>query len=135
MGGTERGRDQPAVVPTGEPSGDDTAQGSLRRAADAASALGGHRAGSSGVYRSMTATTPSAEHPLDGTLIRSLYPSLRRLAAVVAPAEVGPDDLMQEAFERYLARSPSGINNPEAYLRRVIVHTASNHRRQLVVRR
>lgn len=131
MGDTTRGRGQPAVVPTGEPSGDDTTRGSLGHPANPALTLGGHRRGSSGVYRSMTATTPSAEHPLDGTLIRSLYPSLRRLAAVVAPAEVGPDDLLQEAFERYLARSPSGIDNPEAYMRRVIVHTASNHRRRL----
>jgi RNA polymerase sigma factor (sigma-70 family) len=66
----------------------------------------------------------------DAALVR-LYPRLRRFAAVVAPAEVGPDDLVQEALERLLARDTSGIVNVEAYLRQTMLRLASNHRRRL----
>lgn len=79
----------------------------------------------------MTDTEPSVEHRLSEAKLRKLYPSLRRFAAVVAPAEVGPDDLLQEAFERFLTRPSTDVGNLEAYLRRVIVNTASNHRRRL----
>lgn len=79
----------------------------------------------------MTETEPTLKHRLDDATMRRLYPNLRRLAAVVAPAEVGPDDLLQEAFERLLAHGSADIANVEAYLRRIIVNTASNHRRRL----
>ncbi len=39
----------------------------------------------------------------DRELIHDLYPSLRRLAAVVGPADVEPDDLVQEALLRSFA--------------------------------
>lgn len=83
----------------------------------------------------MIETESSGERVVvDDATLRSLYPRLRRLAAVVAPAEVGPDDLLQEAVERLLARvgeDGSDIVNVEGYLRRIIVNAASNHRRRL----
>jgi len=69
-------------------------------------------------------------------LIRSLYPPLQRLAAVVAPPEVDPEDLVQEAFLRALRRGPlSGLDYPGAYLRKAICHLASNQRRRLARQR
>jgi RNA polymerase sigma-70 factor, ECF subfamily len=66
----------------------------------------------------------------DAELLR-LYPRLRRFAAVVAPAEVGPDDLVQEALERLLSRDIDDIVHIEAYLRQTMVRLAANHRRRL----
>jgi DNA-directed RNA polymerase specialized sigma24 family protein len=63
----------------------------------------------------------------DAELLR-LYPRLRRFAAVVAPAEVGPDDLVQEALERLLSRDIDDIVHIEAYLRQTMVRLAANHR-------
>lgn len=69
-------------------------------------------------------------------LIRELYPSLRRFAAVVGPAEIDPDDLVQDAFLRVLERSLlCSLDNPGAYLRRTVFNLASNHRRGLSRRR
>jgi RNA polymerase sigma-70 factor (ECF subfamily) len=60
------------------------------------------------------------------------YPALRRFAAVVAPPEMDPDDLVQEAVSRVLRRgSLRGLDNPGAYLRRTIVNLAANERRRL----
>lgn len=68
----------------------------------------------------------------DRVLIDDLYPSLRRFAAVVGPAEVEPDDLVQEALLRVLERGSLGrLDNPTAYLRRTMFNLASNHRRRL----
>ncbi len=68
----------------------------------------------------------------DGLLFAELYPDLRRFAAVVGPIEVDPDDLLQEALVRVLARSKlCDLDYPAAYLRRAIVNLASNHRRHL----
>jgi RNA polymerase sigma factor (sigma-70 family) len=66
----------------------------------------------------------------DAALLK-LYPRLRRFAAVVAPAEVAPDDLVQESLERLFARDTTGIVNVEAYLRRTMLRLAANHRRRL----
>jgi RNA polymerase sigma-70 factor (ECF subfamily) len=72
---------------------------------------------------------------MDGSeceLIRELYPSLRRFAAVVRPPEIEPDDLVQEAFYQALRRGPlTNLSNPTAYLRRTMTNLASNHRRRL----
>ncbi len=63
-------------------------------------------------------------------LIRALYPSLRRFAAVAGASESDPDDLVQEALLRSIrARSLVEIEFPEAYLRRAILNVASNERR------
>lgn len=74
---------------------------------------------------------PEASEQLrDGVLFEELYPALRRFAAVVGSVEVDPDDLLQEALVRVLSRSHlCDLDYPAAYLRRVIVNTASNHRR------
>jgi len=65
-------------------------------------------------------------------LITSLYPSLRRIAAVVGSVDVEPDDLVQEALVRRLRKGPlSDLDNPLAYLQKTIVNLASNQRRSL----
>ena len=66
---------------------------------------------------------------MTGDTIAGLYPGLHRFACVVAPLEVEPDDLVQEAFARALRVGP--VDDPGAYLRRAIVHLAANHRRGL----
>lgn len=69
-------------------------------------------------------------------LIRQLYPSLRRIAAVAGPVDVEPDDLVQEALVRVLGKRPlTQLENPLAYLRRTIVNLASNQRRSAARRR
>jgi RNA polymerase sigma-70 factor (ECF subfamily) len=66
----------------------------------------------------------------DDALFEALYPSLRRFAAVTGPAEVDPDDLVQEAVARTLRRHAlTELDDAGAYLRRVIVNLASNQRR------
>lgn len=69
-------------------------------------------------------------------LITSLYPSLRRIAAVAGSVDVEPDDLVQEALMRTLRRGPiSDLDNPLGFLRKTIVNLASNQRRSLGRRR
>lgn len=66
----------------------------------------------------------------DAEHLRALYPHLRRLAAVAAPSDLDPDDLLQEALARVLARGGlADLDHPLAYLRQTIVHLASNHNR------
>ncbi len=68
----------------------------------------------------------------DRELIAELYRPLRRFAAVVAPPEVDPDDLVQDALVRTLRRGGlAGLDAPLAYLRRAMLNLASNHRRRL----
>ena len=65
-------------------------------------------------------------------LITSLYPSLRRIAAVAGSFDVEPDGLVQEALAQTLRRGPiSDLENPLAFLRKTIVNLASNQRRSL----
>ncbi len=65
-------------------------------------------------------------------LITSLYPSLRKIAAVTGSVDVEPDDLVQEALMRVLRRGPiSDLDHPLAFLRKTIVNLASNQRRSL----
>lgn len=72
----------------------------------------------------------------DQALVRELYAPLRRFAAVVGPAEIDPDDLVQEAFLNALERGSLGdLDRPGAYLRRTVFNVASNHRRRFVRRR
>jgi DNA-directed RNA polymerase specialized sigma24 family protein len=66
----------------------------------------------------------------------TLYPGLRRFAAVVGPIEVEPDDLVQEALARALAVGPlSELRDPGAYVRAIMVRLAANQRRSLGRRR
>src|SRR4051794_34961299 len=68
----------------------------------------------------------------DAVLFAELYSGLRRFAAVTASRGDDPDDLVQEAVARTLRRqSLSSLDHPAAYLRRAIVHLASNRRRSL----
>ena len=61
----------------------------------------------------------------------SLYPSLRRFAAVLADPDVNPDDLVQEALAATLSRHRlSELQHPRAYLKQAMVRTASNRRRR-----
>jgi DNA-directed RNA polymerase specialized sigma24 family protein len=77
-----------------------------------------------------------AAAPDDGALFAELYPGLRRFAAVVRPAEVDADDLVQDALTRTLAvRSLAACDDPGAYLRTAILRLAANHRRSLGRRR
>ena len=69
-------------------------------------------------------------------LIRELYPSLRRFAAVVGSVDIDPDDLVQDALVRALRRGPlTDLDHPSAYLRRCICNLAKDTRRSLGRRR
>jgi RNA polymerase sigma-70 factor (ECF subfamily) len=69
-------------------------------------------------------------------LIGDLYPSLHRFAAVVASADLDPDDLVQEALLRALRRGPlTDLAYPAAYLRKCMVNLAKDGRRGLGRRR
>lgn len=62
--------------------------------------------------------------------VEALYPSLRRFAAVVAPTDLEPDDLLQEALVSVLRRhSLSDLEHPAAYLRKTILNAARAHNR------
>ncbi len=72
----------------------------------------------------------------DGEIFAEIYPSLRRFAAVVRPAEEDADDLVQEAMVRTLAVTRlCDLDDAGAYLRTAIVRVASNRRRSLGRRR
>lgn len=66
----------------------------------------------------------------DREVIRDLYPSLCRFAAIVAPPEIEPEDLVQESLYRALRRGGlAELEHPSAYLRRAILNQVSNQRR------
>jgi RNA polymerase sigma factor (sigma-70 family) len=61
---------------------------------------------------------------------------MRRFAAVVAPPEVEPEDLLQDAVVAALRRHRLvDLDHPASYLRRVMLNLASNHRRRRVSER
>jgi RNA polymerase sigma-70 factor (ECF subfamily) len=67
----------------------------------------------------------------ESRLFAELYGPLRRFAAVVGPAEVDPDDLLQEAVARVLRRGHlTDLDQPAAYLRKTMLNLASNSRRK-----
>lgn len=62
---------------------------------------------------------------------QEMYPVLRRFAAVVADLDMDPDDLVQDALASTLERHTlDELDQPVAYLKRVIVHRAANKRRR-----
>lgn len=64
-------------------------------------------------------------------ILDDLYPALRRFAAVAAPADLEPDDLVQEALVKVLRRrSLSDLDHPSAYLRKTMVNLAASHYRR-----
>lgn len=68
-------------------------------------------------------------------IIDELYPSLRRFAAVVAPHDLDPDDLLQEALVLVLRRHRlSDLDYPGPYLRKTIMHAAVSHNRSMARR-
>ena len=74
--------------------------------------------------------------PGEWEIIDDLYPVLRRFAAVTAPADMEPDDLLQEALVHVLRRRAlSDLDHPAAYLRRTMVNLAASHCRHMGARR
>ena len=74
--------------------------------------------------------TPQRIAEGDRETIRDLYPSLCRFAAIVAPPEIEPEDLVQESLYRALRRGTlADLEHPTAYLRRAILNLSSNQRR------
>lgn len=78
--------------------------------------------------------SPSTSKPT-AAWFRAAYPRLHRIACVTAPADVEPDDLVQEALVRLLRRAPGTVEQPEAYAAATIVNLASNERRSFLRRR
>lgn len=67
----------------------------------------------------------------ESDLVRRLYPKLRRFAAVVAPSDVDPDDLVQEALVKTLrAHRLVDLEYPSAYLWKAMSSLAADHRRR-----
>ena len=65
-------------------------------------------------------------------IVDELYPSLRRFAAVTAPWDMEPDDLLQDALVNVLKRhSLSELDHPAAYLRRTMINLATSHNRRM----
>src|SRR5690349_20843587 len=66
----------------------------------------------------------------DGETLAELYPAVRRLAGIIAPAGTAPDDLVQEVFTRVFERGGlTGIERPLPYLRRALANLVLNERR------
>jgi len=69
-------------------------------------------------------------HGNDDGWFDALYPHLHRVACVAAPADVDPDDLVQDALVNYLQlHDPDTVRSPKAFLTTAIVNLASNERR------
>jgi DNA-directed RNA polymerase specialized sigma24 family protein len=68
--------------------------------------------------------------PAETQSLRELYEPLRRLAAVIGRFDVDPDDLVQNAYAKVLARNPGEIRELGPYLRRMIVNLATDERRR-----
>jgi DNA-directed RNA polymerase specialized sigma24 family protein len=62
--------------------------------------------------------------------LRAQYVPLRRFAAVIGRWDVEPDDLVQEAFAKVLAKQPAQIRELGPYLRRMVVNLATDERRR-----
>ena len=62
--------------------------------------------------------------------LRAEYQPLRRFAAVIGRWDVEPDDLVQEAFTKVLAKQPAQIRDLGPYLRRMVVNLATDERRR-----
>lgn len=62
-------------------------------------------------------------HGLDDETIRALYPALHRFAAVVAPWDMDPDDVLHDALVRALRTGRREVANPGAYVRTAIVNS------------
>ena len=63
--------------------------------------------------------------------LRAEYEPLRLFASVIGSYDVEPDDLVQEAYAKILAKHPSDIRELGKYLRRIIVNLATDERRRV----
>jgi DNA-directed RNA polymerase specialized sigma24 family protein len=78
----------------------------------------------------------SRTEPDEWRIIDEMYPALHRFAAVTAPSDLDPDDLLQEALVMVIRRGRlSDLDHPAAYLRRTIVNAAADHYRRMGRRR
>lgn len=79
---------------------------------------------------SATAHRPASDRSVPDAWFTEIYPQLHRIACIAAPADVDPDDLVQDALVRYLQQIDSVlIHSPKSYLSATIVNLASNERR------
>jgi len=70
--------------------------------------------------------------PDEWRIVDELYEGLRRFAAVAAPSDMDPDDLLQEALVNVLRRHAlSELDHPGAYLKRTMVNLAASHSRSM----
>ena len=69
-------------------------------------------------------------------IVDEVYVPLRRFAAVVAPIDLDPDDLLQEALVRVLrAHRLSDLDHPGAYIRKTVLNVAVAHNGRMGRRR
>jgi RNA polymerase sigma-70 factor (ECF subfamily) len=69
-------------------------------------------------------------------IVAEIYAPLRRFAAVVAPFDLEPDDLLQEALVAVLrAHRLSELDHPAAYIRKALLRVAVSHNRRMGRRR
>lgn len=67
----------------------------------------------------------------DADTIEELYPALRRFAAVTAPWDMEPDDVLHGALARVLrSQKLHQLDNPGAYIRRAIVNEVADQLRK-----
>ncbi len=79
----------------------------------------------------MVGTAGRTDHD-ELALVEELFPSLHRLATVVAPWDLEADDLPRDALVAVLQRrSLNEIDHPAAYLRKVMVNLAAGHSRRM----
>ena len=81
--------------------------------------------------RSTTEPVAVGDDAVTAALVAA-YPSLRRFAAVVAPWDVPPDDVVHDAIVAVLRGDRlASVDDVGAYVRRAIVHRFANERRRL----
>jgi len=72
----------------------------------------------------------------DDEVFLSIYPTMRRFAGVIAPVEVEPEDLLQDAVVATLSKHRLvDLEGPGAYLRTAMFNLASNFRRRRISER
>jgi DNA-directed RNA polymerase specialized sigma24 family protein len=76
------------------------------------------------------------ERQTDAEIVSALYPDLRRFAAVVAPWDFDPDDVLHGVLVNVLGKRPLDlVDDPSAYLRRSIVNRVKSELRKVRTRR
>lgn len=78
----------------------------------------------------------SRTEPEEWQIVSEMYPSLRRFAAVAAPFDLEPDDLLQEALVAVMRKHRlTELDHPIAYIRKTILNAAAAHSRRMGRRR